>query len=501
MKKQSFKILMALFITAAFYTSCDEKRIDLQPLSPTEASFFTEENDFTRAIIGVYAKINDYYWFNNNNPIHGFWQLPGDDITTSGTVPFEIFGTLQPANGDLNTFYRVTYQLINRANTAIQKLDEEKGIIKTPNLKNNLRGEALFLRGWANFLLWNYFGTSPLMTERVQTSDRTTPPNSKDTELLDQAIKDFTEAATLLPTSWPTSDRGRVTQSSANGMLGKALVFRGSAKKNNADFTAAIAAFNKITDRRLMANFRDNFDVKVENNAESLFEFQASQPDFDNVWLSNDFEARGVGSTSAYWGYYENHWSLFGKARFEATQKLVNAFEPNDPRRDITLNAANRTFNKYWNTGDQKSQSGVASVNNPRILRYADVLLLRAEAVLESGGSTAEAIGLINQVRTRAREMRAGGTVPANYPTTETDRARIFNWIANERFLELAGEEGARWLDLRRWHLAGKINLGSGFNWSSLRNDVTFDVNKHLLYPIPLSEIDLNPNVKQNPGY
>lgn len=492
--------VLLLGVAMAVGYACDEKRLDLQPLSPTEASYFTEEADFTKAVLGVYAKINDFYWFNNNNPIHGVWQLPGDDITTSGTEAFEIFGTLQPSNGGLNTFYRITYQLINRANTTLQKIDQEKGIYKTANLKTIHRGEALLLRGYGYYLLWNYFGTAPLVTERIQSSDKITPTSSKDTELLDQAIKDFTEAATLLPATWSDANRGRVTQNTANGFLGKALVFRGSAKKSTADMAAAVTAFAKISSLKLMDNFSANFDVKFENNSESLFEFQASQPGFDNVWLPNDFESGGVGSTSTYWGFYENHWSLFGKPPYIATQKLADAFEKDDPRIAATLNPTSKVFNKYWNTGDQKSQSGVASVNNPRILRLADVILLRAEAVLESGGSTAEAIGLINQIRTRARLMKKDGTVPADYPTTETDKAKIFNWIMMERFRELAGEEGARWLDLRRWQMAGKVNL-SGFNWSSIRNDVSFDPAKHTVFPIPTSEIDLNPNVKQNPGY
>jgi hypothetical protein len=478
--------------------SCNEKNIDLQPLTPTEASFFTAESDFDKSVTAVYAKLSDWYWFNANNPIHGFWHLPGDDITSSGTYAFEIFGTLQPSNGDINTYYRTAYQLINRANTTLQKLDQENGVIKTPGRKNAFRGEALFLRGYTNLMLWCYFGTSPLITERITSTDKITPPNSKDTELVDQAIKDLTDAATLLPTKWDDANRGRMTQNAANGMLGKALMFRGSIKKNPADFTAALAAFNKVSGLTLTANFMDNFSSKVENNSESLFEFQATQPSFDNVWLNNDFD-NNVGSTSAYWGWYENHFSLFGKAYFQPTQKLLKAFDPGDPRRAITLDST-KFLRKYWATDDQKSQSGVASVNNPRILRLADVLLLKAEATLESGGSTAEAIGLINQVRTRARSMKAGATAPANYPTTETDKTKIWNWIANERFIELAGEEGHRWLDLRRWHLAGKINLAT-WDWSSLRNDVAFDPNKHLYYPIPTNELDNNPNVKQNPGY
>lgn len=500
MKKYTVTISLAIVFTMLFYSSCSEKNLDLQPLTPTEASYFTEETDFNKAVLGVYAKLTDLYWYNGGSPIHGFWQLPGDDITSTGTYAYEIFGTLQPSSDENRTFYRVLYQLINRANTTLQKLTTEQGIIQTANLKNSLRGETLFLRGYANFLLWNYYGTAPLITERIQSPDKIASPSSKDTELLDQAIKDLTEAAGLLPASWPATNRGRVTNNSANGMLGKALVFRASAKKTAADYTAAIAAFNKITGVSLVANFNDNFDAKTENNTESLFEFQASQPDFDNVWLANDFERGGVGSTSAFWGWYENISQLGGRAPYIATQKLVDAFEKGDPRISSTLDPATKQFYKYWHTGEQKSQSGVASVNNPRILRYADVLLLKAEAVLESGGSTAEAIGLINQVRTRARESVKGGTVPANFATTETDKAKIFDWIMMERFRELAGEEGARWLDLRRWHLGGKINLAT-WNWSSARTDVTFNAAKHLYFPIPDNETNLNPNIVQNSGY
>jgi hypothetical protein len=176
---------------------------------------------------------------------------------------------------------------------------------------------------------------------------------------------------------------------------------------------------------------------------------------------------------------------------------LVNAFEPDDPRRDLTLNAATREVKKYV-TRDKLNQVSVGSVNNPRILRYADVLLLKAEATLQSGGSTAEAIGYINEVRTRARNM-GGGTAPANYATAETDKTRIMNWIMNERFIELAGE-GQRWFDIRRWQMQGIITLDNAF-FSSNTSTMSFQAPKHLLFPIPSSEIDVNPNVPQNAGY
>lgn len=501
MKNRVLFIFTFLSCSMFIYTSCDDSRIDLQPLSPTEASYFTEEGHYTKAIIGVYAKLTDLYWYNGGNSLHAFWELPGDDITTTGTVSFELFGTLQPADGRVNTVYQVTYQLINRANTAIQKLNAESGLISTPEYKNSMMGEALFLRGYGNFLLWNYFGTAPLINERIQSSEGITPSNSSGTELLDQAIADFTSAANLLPASWELTNRGRVTKSSANGMLGKALVFKGSATQSTESFSAAMAAFDNIADKSLMDDFADNFNALTENNDESLFEFQASQPDNDNVWLPNDFQAGGVGSTSAYWGFFENHYSLFGSAPFIGTQKLMDAFEEGDPRIASTIDTEDLSFKKYWSTGELKTNTGVGSANNPRILRYADILLLKAEAILESGGSTSAAIDLINQVRTRARNMNPEGTAPANYSTAESDKGKVFDWINKERLMELAGEEGARWLDLRRWHMAGKINLGAGFDFSSARDDVSFDVSKNLLYPIPLNETDLNPNIQQNSGY
>ncbi|MCY7327882.1 MAG: RagB/SusD family nutrient uptake outer membrane protein, partial [Saprospiraceae bacterium] len=112
--------------------------------------------------------------------------------------------------------------------------------------------------------------------------------------------------------------------------------------------------------------------------------------------------------------------------------------------------------------------------------------------------ATAEAIALINAVRTRAR---GAGTVPADYSTSEADQAKIFAWIAKERLAELGGEEGHRWFDLKRWHAAGKINLGA-WDWSSASTSgVQFDITKNLLYPLPANELDLNPNMQQNPGY
>lgn len=498
MKNNIIRIAAAIILLVGIGFACNEENLDLAPLQPTEALFFQNEDEMEAAVRGTYAKLTDFYWYNAGNHAHKFWLLPGDDLTTIGNNPFEVFFNLNSGTGEVNYMYKKYYELINRTNIVLQKVAEvDAKIYKTADLQKYHRGEALFLRGWALYNLWNYYGTAPIALERIQLLENSQLPSSKDSELLDQAIKDFTEAASLLPASWSETNRGRVTNNTANGFLGKALTFRASFKKNTADFTAAVSAFNKVSGRTLVANYADNFNANTENNSESLFEFQASQNGSDNVWLSNDF-GNAVGSASTYWGFYENHWSLFGVPPFVATKKLQAAFDSADPRLAITMDSS-RAIRKYV-ANDKKTDAGVGSANNPRILRLADVLLLKAEAILESGGSTTEAIGLVNQVRTRARNTKTGGIIPADYSTAETDKNKIWSWIANERFIELAGEEGHRWLDLRRWHFAGKINLTT-WDFSGDQAGLKIEIPKNLLYPIPLNELDYNKNVQQNPGY
>jgi starch-binding outer membrane protein, SusD/RagB family len=490
-----FLVLVSMF---AFSISCNEKNLDVPAPNATEESYFVTESAFTKTVYGIYARLTDWYNYNGgagNVQLPVMANLPGDDITTAAGEAFEHFGPLQPGNGRNSNFFTSAYQVVSRANTLLQKIAEENGVYTSPGLKDNHKGEALFLRGLAFYYLWNFYGKAPIVTERVTAVDQWTAPESQGTEMLDQAIADFTEAETLLPASWPATLRGRATKNAANGMLGKSLVFRGTVNKAQADFASGLQALNKINGVSLAVVFADNFASDDENNEESLFEFQASATPGDNPWLPNEFDG-AIGRMGVFWGFYDNNFALFGAATQIATQKLVDAFGPTDPRRDITLDATNRSMKKFV-TRNQMAGNGVTSVNNPRMLRFADVLLLKAEAVLKSGGSKAEAIGYINDVRTRAR---GAGAIPANYSTAETSDATIMGWIRNERFLELAGE-GQRWFDLRRWHIAGDITLSGAFFDPTNATAMNFLPARHLYFPIPSAEIDKNPNITQNPDY
>lgn len=492
--KYSSMLLLAMFLAFA----CNEENLDLEPLTETEAGFFDEEIDYQRSVVALYSKLADHYTYNSNNWMHEFFLLPGDDITSNNAYSYEIFSTLQPGDGDLNRAYDLYYQLVNRTNTFLEKIEMDKerseSVFSSTTTRDNMEGEALFLRGFTNFMLWNYFGTSPVITERISTQDKINPPSSDGMALLDQAISDLTQAADLLPSEWPDVYRGRATKNSANGFLGKALVFKASWTGDNSFYSQAITAFDKISGASLMPNFRDNFSINAENNDESLFESQASNPTAtDNVWLSND-DFTVIGTMSAYYGFYNNHWSFWDGTPWVATDKLIDAIDPDDPRLAETVDVTNKRIQKYI-LENQLTNTGVGSLNNFRLLRYADVLLLRAEALNETGNSSG-AVALINQVRARARNMSDTG-VPADL--SGGTQAEVRQWIMDERLVELAGE-GQRWLDLRRWHKAGHINL-SNFDFSSDTQSFNIQMPKHLLYPIPNNEVDLNSNVNQNEGY
>jgi hypothetical protein len=505
MKHLTYKILTILFLLPIIVAvnSCNKRKIELNPDVPTENEYFTTENQFSSAVFGIYSGLGYLYAFGDGltagigNTINSVTILPGDDITISSSDELEVFGSIQPSSGRIGGLFRSLYLIIGRANVVLQKLEEESGAYNNADLKKYHKGEALFLRGYSYLNLWTYFGAPPLITERIANGDEAFQPSSSGNALLDQAIKDFTEAESLLPANWDAANRGRATANSARGFLGKALVFRASATNAVGDYTSALAAINKITGISLVNNYADNFAYDTENNAESLFEFQASQPSAGNLsWVPRDSDPT-IGGMAVYWGFYSNDFSLFGAPPFKATTKYVNAFEAGDPRQNISLAPATKAIKKYV-TRDLATNEGITSLNNARILRYADVLLLKAEAILGSNGSLADAVAAINQVRSRARNMVGGGTVPANRTAVGATAQQVFDWIVSERLVEL-GAEGHRWPDLRRWALGNKISLNNSY-FNSERPDISFST-KNLYFPIPSSEIDRNPNVVQNAGY
>jgi starch-binding outer membrane protein, SusD/RagB family len=513
MKNYIISSVLTLILLVGF-SSCDEETIELLPIGNTEGTYFENESQMQEAVFGIYQKLGFFYAFRGgaNNHASVIWYLPSDDLTTPANYGFENFSALSASNSQLNLYYSWAYQLIARANTVLAKIEEKGDVVygEGSELRNNHRGEALFLRAYMYFHLWNVFGTAPLVTERIVNLDNAYPPNSEGTELLDQAIVDLEEAKNLLPENWPAAFTGRATKNSARGLKGKILVFRGMVNNDNADFTAAISEFNELQGLALTEQYSHNFDVNFENNQESLFEYQAnSAPGNANPFVGgaggNDAFSV-IGEINHYIGYFNQLPTWIGNSVYTATPSIIDAYEDGDPRlaynideAEVLLNVKKYVRDNAWIVGPFGTSTGL-SANNPRILRYADILLLRAEAIVRSGGNLGEAVDLINQVRERARNSgESPSAVPADRSSGGADAATVLDWIFEERRLELAFEEGHRWWDLRRRHIAGEIDLTT-WDFESIDLDFNFE-ERHVYFPLPEQEVVENPNLNQNPGY
>jgi hypothetical protein len=465
-------------------------------------------------------------------------------------MEFEAFINLTPGHARIMSIWMVLYNSIARANFMLETLDDPKvqGVIKTPGYGDWCKGECLFLRSFCNIRLWDLFRKAPNQNIRIGTIEESFLPPTHGFELLDQVIADLTEAIKLLPDSWDAKLKGRAFKNSARGLLVKAYMLRAcygdkiEGGNKNADYANAIRIFETIdpAQSQLVAKFGDNFDYRTENNSESLFELQASfNPGFqDNPWLNANFGGRS-GSLGVTWQFFGI--SMGGVSTeylcgsyYGPTKKLRDKFEADDPRlKETILNQnTNPSDNKWmqWPTlsdgskyfggyqfvkyingekmGPLDTDFSINSLNNPRLLRLADVKLLAAEAYLQTGNEPA-ARQQVNDIRQRARFSNgAEAAAPANLGTVTMEN------IMDERMRELCGEDDIRWMDMRRWHAAGYIDLATwakspltmwGFDNSKLTAvEFEFDATKHVLFPIPQSEMERNPLMLhdgQNPGY
>jgi tetratricopeptide (TPR) repeat protein len=531
--KKNIIILFCLSIVGLVSSCADQ--LDIKPTSELENEYFYTEYRVQQGVGACYASLSNLYGalLNDGGGIHSILLLPGDDVTNrdSGNGDMEAFSGLTTSNGWVNTAWTRLYQLIYRTNFMLEKLDdpEIKAVYQREGLWNANEGELLFLRSWAFYRLWDLFRKAPIQDKRITTvSDAVLPP-SEGFQMLDKAIEDLELAATLLPdvNYWDdATEKGRVFNESAYGLLVKCYVLRARYNNKNADdYKKAITAFEKIKTRQLVP-FNDNFDYHFENNDESLFEFQASHASQqDNAWLDNNFGG-AVGQMGAFYHYSTEHWGNYLTGIFGPTKKLMAAYDDGDPRKEGTF-SKNRTnvsgdvnipdtipwdyfdgyqLQKYVKPGRCwfEESWGINSTNNTRLIRYGDIKLLAAEAYLQTGNS-ASALKQVNDIRARARRSTDDGSisaVPADLTSVTMED------IMNERFKELAAEEGIRWTDLRSWHAAGFINLAAwtaadfGYNYDAANFE--FNVSKHLLFPIPQSEIDRNPLMAasgNNPGY
>ncbi|MFI5452062.1 RagB/SusD family nutrient uptake outer membrane protein [Pedobacter sp. UC225_61] len=402
-------------------------------------------------------------------------------------------------NGRANSLWTGYYALINKCNITLDKIDNDATIIATDAIKTQSRAEAKFIRGYAYFMLVRLFGRVPLI-DKVLTVEQSNVPQSTPAEIYALIESDLTFAAANLPVSWESKFVGRVTKGAANGMLAKVYLTQ---KK----WAAAMGAANLVMTSGqydLSTPYDKIFSESGENSKESVFEVQATanaKVKTDNgVQYASIQGVRGSGVWNMGWG-----WNTPSTA-------LEAAYEPGDPRKARTILYTSTATtpgitiygeitpiglpNPRYNQKVYTNPTFRASINdtfgywmNVRILRYADVVLMYAEAANEIGGTanTTAALAAVNSVRFRARNGNTA--ILPNITTTDQTALRLA--IQHERRIELAMEHD-RFFDIVRWGISQAEMSAAG--------KTAFVASRDNLLPIPQVQIDLSKGVlTQNP--
>jgi hypothetical protein len=456
--------------------------LDKEPLGRLDATVAIQNQaDAIQAVNACYESL----MFNNNNN-NFYWAfgiitsdiaVVGGDGSRPGLTELD-FLTHTPRTEEFNQFWRLNYNGITQCNTVLERVPS---IAMDPILKDRIIGEALFLRAYYYFLLAQVFGDVPLIIE-ILAPDQLKIPRAPRNAVFEQIIKDCTEAADLLPVSHTNANKGRATKGAALALVAKTHLYL----KNWSQVIQFVDQVKGLGIYDLMEDYQDNFRKNTQNNKESVWEIQHA-----NLEL-------GVGNSLNQWFASRKFGSGYGFA--ETTQEYVMQFEPGDPRRRFTVAQNNDPYFgqiykpsfsttrfgpvKYLQSDEEVSQKADGDINYTAI-RFAEVLLWEAEAMAELG-MVAQAQVPLERVRARARAQAANPAV-ALPPVTTTDQNAMIQAVRHERNVEL-GYEMHRFFDLVRWGVAADLLPG-------------FQRGKHEVFPLPQTEMDLNPSLVQNPGY
>lgn len=495
--------VLALAIT--FFTGCEGKLDLTDPNRQTSDTFWKTEKDFNMALASCYTPLKN--WNGGYYGTRGIMtqiSRADDIIFRNDIAPIYVMHrfTNDPNNAVAHNIFYQFYNAIYRANMIMQELDG-KGF--SEEFVNNIKGEALFIRGMYYFQLAKEFQNVPLRL--VASQDPATFPLAKSpqADVYAQAAKDFIAARTLLPIE---NAKGKPTSGSALAYLGKLYVY--TEKWEDARSTLEQLTKSPYS-YELMEEYSWNFDEEHEFNKESLFEIIYDAAGGSNQW-DNGETANSAQSTTIAVEYAAG--SVGGWFEATATQKMMDIFMKEravngeyDHRALVSV-AWNYPGCKYYmqNFNDvltpsekemfwiikyqnaykrEKEVETIPSFINIRAFRYADVLLLLAEAELELGNTT-KAIEYINKIRTR------GGNL-APY-SGATDAASVKKELIHQRAIEFF-KEGERFYDLRRWGLL-ETELAS----QDPQRASAFQKRNYYL-PIPAKEIQINLECKQNEGW
>jgi hypothetical protein len=504
--KNLIKIFISLSMVFSMF-SCSEDFLDKpNPNQLGEGSFYGSEVQFHQAVMGVYGQMQDI--------TAGQW-LYSEMITDNTTVHFQEgnrgnapniesfeYWQYNDGTGRIYDLYRGIYNAMGNVNLILSKLE---GSELEAGVKSQYEGEMRFFRAYYYFLLTQYFGDVVLVTEPLTNpSDAFELSRSPIETVYTQIESDLAIAISSLPNpnALNASDAGRVSKGAALTLLGKLWLTR-------KDYGKAKTALDRVVAMGygILGNYADVFDPANKNHNESIFEVQfqgGNDLGESSGFIYNFYPLFSNGEVTGFPGRNGGGWNI-------PTLDIIADYEDGDVRKDISLSEGYTDVNtnefvavpfieKYHYDHSIEGRPD----NNWPVYRYADVLLMLAEAINEQSGPNGVAYGYLNEIRDRANLGPAEASL---------SKEAFRTVLLHERRIELAFENH-RWFDLRRTlseaELIAVLDAHGDLekaNQTTSRGSVAFSGGDYvfnsfeILFPIPNRERLVNPDLGQNPGY
>lgn len=491
MKK--YILIIIVLIQSILFISCDEY-LDLDPISEeTSGNAYETSNQIEAALVGAYESFqsSEYYVWDNLL----FQDVRSDNNYAGGDNP-EIFQIdlleITPTHSRLFTHWSNIYNAISKANLVIERVELITDPTLTDERRKQIEGEALFLRAYHYFTLVKMWGGVPLITNTIVAVDaeNVNIPRSTELEVYNQIISDLETAILLLPEIYGNDARvnkARATAGAANALAAKVIM-----QSPSPDYTKVlehIAAVENSVANYTLIDYSQLFDGNNYNNAESIIEIQ---------YLG--------GNEGNYGPQLLLPPSISGDAWRKFVTPSVDVVKVFDDEGDTIRKNASILFesvnwvDEYWGNAlgtsipfgyKMKNANGFASADRQYLLRFGDIVLLKAEALNELG-QISDAVVEVNKIRNRV-------SLPNLTQAQQASKEILRNTILKERRLELF-LEGHRWDDLARnnqlistMNNLIEIDLRTG-------NAVNYNMTQaKILLPIPQQELDRNPALTQNP--
>lgn len=480
--------LIAIALLGFSFSSCSDFLEQNPQTDLSENDFYKTADDILSAVNGAYSSLQE-------GDIYGNWyvfgEIPSDNTRNqlSGSVTtqneFDQF-YIDTQNSMIANFWKAAYKVINRTNTILGRID---GIEINTKLANRYKLECKFIRALMYFNLVRVYGDVPLVLKEISISESYDILREPKENVYNQIIADLKEAQDL-PVSYSTAEDGRATQGAAKALLANVYM----TLHKYAEAETILAEIINSGRYSLLENtpgslnidgYKNVFSPVNHNSKEGIFEIQFLKGGYgEGSNYANNFAPENSGT---------NVVAVGGTGGNNIPEMdIYNAYEEGDLRRDFSMSLGyydNRKNNEWVESRyvckfmDVPYQNNDASNNYP-VIRYADVILMYAEA-LNQNGKTAEACKYLNMTRRRGFGYQTTETSPVDLQTT--DKAQFALMVEQERRVELAFENH-RWFDLIRTGRAVEVMRSKGFSLNET----------NLICPIPQKQIDVNPKLTQN---